>query len=477
MPELAPLLDTDPESVGRYRLEGRLGAGGQGTVYLGEDENKRCTAIKVLHAHLITHEVARTRFLAEVEIAKRVAPFCTAQVLDSGVVNGQPYIVSEFVDGPSLQMSVKDGEGPRGEAALERLAINTVTALAGIHQGGVVHRDFKPDNVLLGPDGPVVIDFGISRALDLSMSFTSSHVVGTPGYMAPEHIGGETAGPEADMFAWGATMVFAATGRMAFAGSSIAAVALAVLQMEPDLNGLEGELAELVRACLEKDPANRPTATEVGDRLRALRSPQTTAPSPPDNSKPPQEPPTATQDDPPAPSPKRRRLQMAAAAIILLAITAITLSVIIGPGKGNTQRSPRVLSTKATSNPSANTSTPRTTRSSPRPGRTRKASSKPRVRRPSNGSQDQNGPRPPTTQKPSDTKPRTLGTLTTQDQANYCAAQGYRYSVSFGDQVACSNTTDGSDGGTLADATTVCRWKYSGRSNVHADGRTCVSDP
>lgn len=475
MPEPAPLLDTDPEIVGRYRLEGRLGAGGQGTVYLGEDENKRRTAIKVLHPHLITHEAARTRFLAEVEIAKRVAPFCTAQVLDSGVVNSQPYIVSEFVDGPSLQMSVKDGDGPRGEAALERLAINTVTALAGIHQGGVVHRDFKPGNVLLGPDGPVVIDFGISRALDLSMSLTSSQVVGTPGYMAPEHIDGETAGPEADMFGWGATMVFAATGRRAFTGTSASAVAMAVLHREPDLDGLEGDLGEVVRACLEKDPAKRPTATEVGDRLRALRPPQTTPPPPPDNTEPPQEPPATAQPDPPPPSPKRRRLQIAAVVITILAIIAITFSLVTESEKDNASRSPRDFSTNATGNRYA--STPQSTRSSPSPDRTRTASSKPSVRQPPNGTQDGSDPRPSTTKKPSDAGPRTLGTLTTQDQANYCKARGYRYSAPFGDQVACSNSTDGSGDGEVADATTVCRWKHSGRSNVHADGRTCISDP
>ncbi|MFI0486639.1 serine/threonine-protein kinase, partial [Actinomadura sp. 9N215] len=282
MPEPTPLLSTDPGTIGRYQLGGRLGVGGQGTVYLGQDEQGQRAAIKLLHAHLITHETARSRFLAEVEIAKRVAPFCTAQVLDSGVINEQPYIVSEFVDGPSLLASVKGGNGPRGEAALERLAINTVTALAAIHKGGVVHRDLKPGNVLLGPDGPVVIDFGISRALDLSQSLTSSQAIGTPGYMAPEHIDGETAGPEADMFAWAATMVFAATGRRAFPGASFSAVALAVLHKEPELDGLEGDLADIVRACLQKDPAKRPTAAEVSAHLRDLHKPQPApAPAPP----------------------------------------------------------------------------------------------------------------------------------------------------------------------------------------------------
>lgn len=503
MPELSPLLPTDPRSIGRYQLAGRIGAGGQGTVYLGRDGRERRTAIKLLHPHLITHEAARTRFLAEVEIAKRVAPFCTAQVLDSGVINAQPYIVSEFVDGPSLQTSVKD-DGPRGKAALDRLAINTVTALAAIHQGGVVHRDFKPGNVLLGRDGPVVIDFGISRALDLSQSLTSSQVVGTPGYMAPEHIGGQTAGPEADMFAWAAAMVFAATGERAFGGTSATAVALAVLHSEPNLDGLEGDLAEIVRCCLEKDPALRLTATQVGDRLRALRTPRTTAPpAPPDTStpapapepapeapaapapapdstKPDREPPAATESDPPATGPQRRgHRRIVAAAIAPLALVALAYSLVPGPGKGEAAPPPPGIPSSTFKNPAPSAPPTSESASDRRPP----ASGRPRNPHPSNGPQARtSGPQartsagPPTTRKPAAARPRTLGTLTSQDQGNYCTAHGYPYHVVLNDRVACSRDPDG-DNGTIVDATTVCRWKYSGRPNVHANGKTCISDP
>ncbi|WP_433461945.1 protein kinase domain-containing protein [Spirillospora sp. CA-128828] len=424
VPEPSPLLPTDPESIGRYQLEGRIGAGGQGTVYLGRDERERRTAIKLLHPHLITHEAARARFLAEVEIAKRVAPFCTAQVLDSGVTNAQPYIVSEFVDGPSLQTSVKD-DGPRGEAALDRLAINTVTALAAIHEGGVVHRDFKPGNVLLGPDGPVVIDFGISRALDLSQSLTSSQVVGTPGYMAPEHIDGQTAGPEADMFAWAAAMVFAATGKRAFGGTSASAVALAVLHSEPNLDGIEGDLGDIVRSCLEKDPARRPTATQVSDLLRGLRTPQAaTSPAPPDTSrptskpglaaeaapvpnttKPNQEPPAATQADPSATSRKRRRFQIFAAAITLPAIIALTYFLVPKPGEDEASHSPPNVPSTTFKNPAP--SAPQPTRSESASNRKRTTSSQPRSSHPSDGPQERTSPRPPGTKKPSAAKPRT----------------------------------------------------------------------
>ncbi|GAA2849898.1 hypothetical protein GCM10010517_07320 [Streptosporangium fragile] len=302
MPEWVTLLPSDVKAVGPYRLEGRLGVGGQGTVYVGSAAPGRRVAIKLLHPHLAIDETARARFLREVEIAKRVALFCTAKVLDSGFVNEQPYIVSEFVDGPSLQESVRD-TGPRSGAALERLALNTATALAAIHQAGVVHRDFKPGNVLLGPDGPVVIDFGIARALDASRSIITSQVVGSPGYMAPEQIAGDGTGPAVDLFAWGATMVFAATGRRAFGGDSIPAVMRSILQDQPDLDGLDGRLGAIVRACLAKDPARRPTAAAVVDGLRGLPGPswQTGPPGPARQSDPPG---PARQTGPPGPARK-----------------------------------------------------------------------------------------------------------------------------------------------------------------------------
>ncbi|MEU4571333.1 serine/threonine-protein kinase [Nonomuraea sp. NPDC023979] len=272
MPEPLNLLPDDPRTVGPYQLEGRLGAGGQGAVYAARGPEGERVAVKLLHPYLIADEEARVRFLREVETAKRVAPFCTAQMLDSGFAGSRPYIVSEFVDGPSLQESVR-ASGPRGAAALQRLAINTATALAAIHAAGVVHRDFKPGNVLLGPDGPVVIDFGIAKALDLSQSVVTSQPIGSPAYMAPEQIAGREVGPPADLFTWAATMHYAATGSRAFGGDTIPATLHAVLNSEPDLDGLEVRFARLLRECLSKDPAKRPTAAQVVERLRALPPP------------------------------------------------------------------------------------------------------------------------------------------------------------------------------------------------------------
>ncbi|MFD0469384.1 serine/threonine-protein kinase [Nonomuraea thailandensis] len=272
MPEPMSLLPEDPVEVGPYRLEGRLGSGGQGVVYTGRGPGGVLVAVKLLHSHLIADDAARIRFLREVQTAKRVAPFCTAQLLDSGFVGARPYIVSEYVHGPSLQDSVRES-GPRGAAALQRLAINTATALAAIHAAGVVHRDFKPGNVLLGPDGPVVIDFGIAKALDVSQSVASSQPIGSPAYMAPEQIADEDVGPAADLFAWAATMYYAATGRRAFPGDSIPAALHSVLNSEPDLGGVDGRLRRLLEECLAKDQTRRPTAAQVVERLRALPTP------------------------------------------------------------------------------------------------------------------------------------------------------------------------------------------------------------
>src|SRR5262249_40280754 len=175
MPETAPLRANDPGRLGSYRLTGRLGEGGQGVVYLGENEEGEQVAVKLLHAQFSGDAKARARFAGELSSAKRVAPFCTARILDADVEGDVPSLVSEFIEGPSLR-EVVDEQGPRAGSVLQRLAIGTVTALAAIHEAGIVHRDFKPTNVLLAADGPRVIDFGIARALDAGGTVTSTTV-------------------------------------------------------------------------------------------------------------------------------------------------------------------------------------------------------------------------------------------------------------------------------------------------------------
>ncbi|WP_217711294.1 serine/threonine-protein kinase [Actinomadura sp. NAK00032] len=221
MPAAGALRPGDPERLGRYRLTGRLGEGGQGTVFLAEDEGggHGRVAVKLLHGRLGDDPEARARFLRELDTAKRVAEFCTAAILDADAAGDRPYIVSEFVDGPSLHRVVTT-EGPRTRGALERLAVGTATALVAIHRAGVVHRDFKPHNVLLGSDGPRVIDFGIARALD-GATITVSGAIGTPAFMAPEQLEGLRAG-EAPPTAAGPSASATATQSPASSGSSTA---------------------------------------------------------------------------------------------------------------------------------------------------------------------------------------------------------------------------------------------------------------
>ncbi|MEU1727125.1 serine/threonine-protein kinase [Nonomuraea sp. NPDC005692] len=246
-------------------LLGRLGEGGQGVVYLAKDHSGAHVAVKLLRPDLSGDDVSVERFLREVQVAQQVAPFCTAAVLGTGVELDRPFIVSEFIEGPSLQRVVQE-EGPRTGSTLHRLAIGTATALAAIHQAGIVHRDFKPANVILGADGPRVIDFGIARALNAT-STISSMVVGTPSYMPPEQIMGHTVGPAADMFSWASAMVYAASGRAPFGSDTMPAVINRVLNQQPDLGVLDGALRDVVAACLAKDPAQRPTAEQVIMRL------------------------------------------------------------------------------------------------------------------------------------------------------------------------------------------------------------------
>jgi ABC-type oligopeptide transport system substrate-binding subunit/serine/threonine protein kinase len=277
MPETAPLRGNDPEQLGAYRLIGRLGEGGQGVVYLGQDPDGEEVAVKLLHAQFSGDVKARARFAGELASAKRVAPFCTARILDADVEGDTPYLVSEYIDGPSLRQVV-DAQGPRSGGVLQRLAIGTVTALTAIHEAGVVHRDFKPTNVLLAVDGPRVIDFGIARALDNSGTLTTSTTVGTPSYMSPEQISGESAGPPADVFAWACTIVYAATGRPPFGQDSIPAVMNRIVHQEPELGMLMPPLRDVVQACLAKDPRRRPTAQQV--LLRLLSNDGVSLPAP-----------------------------------------------------------------------------------------------------------------------------------------------------------------------------------------------------
>ncbi|WP_285731242.1 serine/threonine-protein kinase [Nocardiopsis sp. ATB16-24] len=251
--------------VGGYRLVRSLGRGGFGEVFLGEAPDGGRAAVKVLHAGWAGDPEMRRRFAAEVEQARRVSGFCVAAIVDADTQGSEPWIATEFIDGPTLQAAVAE-EGPRSGVELHRLAVSTATALAAIHAAGVVHRDLKPDNIMLAPDGPRVIDFGIARAVEAT-SVTASGIVGTVGYMAPEQLEGLRLTSAVDIFSWGSVMVYAATGREAFPGPTQASRIARVLSGEPDLDGVPHPLAATLRVCLDKRPGHRPDARTLLDHL------------------------------------------------------------------------------------------------------------------------------------------------------------------------------------------------------------------
>ncbi|MEV7808002.1 serine/threonine-protein kinase [Microbispora sp. NPDC088329] len=246
--------------IGPYRLVRRLGGGGQGVVHLGLTPTGERVAIKVLHASVET-AAEHESFLREVAAARRVPPFATAPVIDVGVAGDAAYIVSEYVPGPSLETYVRRGRPMDGDGLI-RLAIATAAALRGIHAMGIVHRDFKPANILLGPDGPRVIDFGVARALD-RLTLTAGGAKGTPPYMSPEQVSGQRAGPPSDVFSWASTMYFAATGRLAFDGPSVYVISHRILGHHPDVSVLPEPLRHPAAACFSKDPGARPTAAQL----------------------------------------------------------------------------------------------------------------------------------------------------------------------------------------------------------------------
>ncbi|MEU7989754.1 transporter substrate-binding domain-containing protein [Streptosporangium canum] len=314
MPEIAPLEAGEPRRLGPFRIVGRIGEGGQGVVYLGVKESGERAAIKLLHVKFSGDAIARSRFAREARAAQRVASFCTAGVVAVDLEGDTPYIASEYIEGRSLR-EVVETDGPFRGVALQRLAIGTATALTAIHHAAIVHRDFKPDNVLIAADGPRVVDFGIARIIDSTGTITS-RAIGTPAYMAPEQISGADVGPHTDVFAWGATIAFAATGETVFAGDSIAVVLNRILNHEVDIGVMPEPLRGAVRSALAKSPAARPSADQI--LLRMLGHPETVDASPavlnegaqiagPDPGEPTapirmRPPATTAPDDPPVPS-------------------------------------------------------------------------------------------------------------------------------------------------------------------------------
>ncbi|MEU9994390.1 serine/threonine-protein kinase [Streptomyces sp. NPDC050848] len=269
---MEPLNAEDPASIGPFRLLGRLGAGGMGRVFLARSAGGRTVAVKVVHAELAAQDEFRRRFAREVAALEQVGGTGTAPVLGSDTGAEAPWVAVGYVPGPSLRAVVGDEFGPLPPATVRTLAAGVARALTHVHTAGLVHRDLKPGNVLLTVDGPRIIDFGIARAVetvtDGGLTSTGA-LVGSPGFMSPEQVRGDKLTPASDIFCLGSVLVYAATGRSPFgtADSGVHATMFRIAHDEPDLTDLPAELSGLVRACLAKDPARRPSAAELAETI------------------------------------------------------------------------------------------------------------------------------------------------------------------------------------------------------------------
>ena len=265
---MEPLEAGDPAQLGSYRLVARLGAGGMGRVYLARSRGGRRVALKVIRSELADNPDFRARFAREIASARAVSGAFTAAVLDADPLAPTPWLATEFVAGPSLSEALRE-HGPLPVESVLALAGGLAEALAVIHRAGVIHRDLKPSNVLLAADGPRVIDFGISRAAESSELTSTGMVVGSPGFMSPEQVGGLPITPATDVFSLGAVLSFAATGNGPFGEGPTPALLYRVVHDQPNLGGVPAELRGLVAACLAKDPAERPGPDALLDRVEA----------------------------------------------------------------------------------------------------------------------------------------------------------------------------------------------------------------
>ncbi|GLX23373.1 serine/threonine-protein kinase [Streptomyces lavendulae] len=270
-----PARPGDPKRIGPYRIIGRLGTGGMGTVHAALDPRGTRVAVKSVHPAQAQDPEFRARFRREVALSARVQGPCLVPVLAADTEAERPWLAAQYVPGPTLDRHLA-AHGPLTGGSLYAFAAGTAQALAAIHRAGVVHRDVKPQNVILSPAGPRMLDFGIAHAADGTSVTRTGVMTGTPGWISPEHYRSGTTGPAGDLFAWGALVAHAATGRLPFGTGAPDVVAFRVMSGDPDLDGVPAALREVVEAALAKDPAARPTAERAADRCSALLAAEAT---------------------------------------------------------------------------------------------------------------------------------------------------------------------------------------------------------
>ncbi|WSK23731.1 protein kinase [Streptomyces sp. NBC_01298] len=259
----------DPRVVGSFRLHRRLGAGGMGVVYLGSDRRGQRVALKVIRPDLAEDQEFRSRFAREVSAARRIRGGCTARLVAADLEAERPWFATQYVPGPSLHDKVAE-EGPLTASAIAAIGAALSEGLVAVHEAGVVHRDLKPSNILLSPKGPRIIDFGIAWATGASTLTHVGTAVGSPGFLAPEQVRGAAVTPATDVFSLGATLAYAATADSPFGHGSSEVMLYRVVHEEPHLQGVPDALAPLVRACLAKDPDERPTTLQLSMRLKEI---------------------------------------------------------------------------------------------------------------------------------------------------------------------------------------------------------------
>ncbi|MEW2195362.1 bifunctional serine/threonine-protein kinase/ABC transporter substrate-binding protein [Streptomyces microflavus] len=259
---MEPLRSTDPARIAGYRILGRLGAGGMGVVLLGRSPGGALVAIKLIRAEYADDAGFRTRFRREVAIARQVRNRWAVPVVDADTEAGAPWLATEFVPGPALSEAVGGG-APLPERSVRALGSMLAEALEAVHGAGLVHRDVKPGNVLLGLDGPRLIDFGIARALDDTVLTATDAIVGSPGFLSPEQAQGRRIGPPSDIFSLGCVLVYAATGGRPFGSGPVEAMLFRTVHDPAELGRLPHGLLPVVEACLSKEPAGRPTSGDI----------------------------------------------------------------------------------------------------------------------------------------------------------------------------------------------------------------------